>query len=593
MAIIYSYPLMTSTVSGEDLLLITDVSDNKKTKSIKVSSLPSSGGGGGDTYTLQAEAKSSNSIPLKLDAAVGSDSTVNLTEGSNITLTRNSATEITIASTGGGSPDTPLNSVQFNNNSAFGGSANLTFSTDTLTIKDNVIIRGDGTTNAGKLRLECFDNVNTHYIDLIGPDHGGGAASYSVKFPATGPGGNQKILQSDASGNLSWINTPSSGGGGSVDSVNTTDGTYINLTPNSATTGAVTVTADLSAADGTSDTTTRFLSKDNTWDVPSYTSPQGSSGQYQYNNGSSFAGADNLRFDADKIHIGKGGGSPTRGQLVMYGDGVNSSDIQLYNSANNRYLTLAQQAGATQDLTLTFPGQASGGNNKILESDSSGQLSWIDTPSGDTYALQAEAKVGTSVPLKLDAGSGTDSTVNLTEGSNITLTRNSSNQITIAALSAGGSGISPFPIYQASHSVAVGGQTIIRQSVCETAGTYSRLEYFSVGASSYPVYFAIYTGTITAAGSATKRLEGYNATSSAGINVINFSSSYNFLAGQDIIIIVSGQDTVGLAGSTALLSHVDICRGASVYTSSFPSTLDVLLDGIEDPVATGVCTHIY
>ena len=56
-----------------------------------------------------------------------------------------------------------------------------------------------------------------------------------------------------------------------VNSVTTTDGTYIDLTPNSATTGAVTVTADLSAVDGTSDTTTRFLSKDNTWDVPSYT----------------------------------------------------------------------------------------------------------------------------------------------------------------------------------------------------------------------------------------------------------------------------------------------------------------------------------
>ena len=59
MAIIYSYPLMTSTVTGEDLLLITDVSDNRKTKSVKVSSLPSSGAGG-DTYTLQAETKSNN-----------------------------------------------------------------------------------------------------------------------------------------------------------------------------------------------------------------------------------------------------------------------------------------------------------------------------------------------------------------------------------------------------------------------------------------------------------------------------------------------------------------------------------------------------
>ena len=56
--------------------------------------------------------------------------------------------------------------------------------------------------------------------------------------------------------------------GVTVNSVNTTDGTYINLTPNSATTGAVVVTADLSAVDGTAVSGTRFLSKDNTWDVP-------------------------------------------------------------------------------------------------------------------------------------------------------------------------------------------------------------------------------------------------------------------------------------------------------------------------------------
>lgn len=221
------------------------------------------------------------------------------------------------------------------------------------------------------------------------------------------------------------------------------------------------------------------------------------------------------------------------------------------------------------------------------------QLVWGDATGGDTYTLQAEAKSGISVPLKLDAGSGTDSTVNLTEGTNITLTRNSSNQITIDSSSGGGGGISPFPIYQAKDSVAVGGQTIIRQSVCETAGTYSKLEYFSVGVSANPVYFAIYTGAITAAGSAIKRLEGFNSTSSAGINVINFSSSYSFIAGQDIVIVVSANDTLGLAGSITLLSHADICRGAAVYTSSFPSTLDVLLDGITDPVATGVCTHIY
>ena len=56
----------------------------------------------------------------------------------------------------------------------------------------------------------------------------------------------------------------------SYTTVNTTDGTYINLTPNSATSGPVVVTADLSAVDGTAISTTRFLSKDNTWDVPDY-----------------------------------------------------------------------------------------------------------------------------------------------------------------------------------------------------------------------------------------------------------------------------------------------------------------------------------
>ena len=66
-------------------------------------------------------------------------------------------------------------------------------------------------------------------------------------------------------GNGSWSEV-----GGGVETLTTTDGTYIDLTPNSATAGAVTVTADLSAVDGTAVAATRFLSKDNTWDVPAF-----------------------------------------------------------------------------------------------------------------------------------------------------------------------------------------------------------------------------------------------------------------------------------------------------------------------------------
>jgi len=55
----------------------------------------------GDTYTLSAGTKVGSSVPLNLDAATGSDSVVNLTEGAGITLTQTSATEVTISGASG------------------------------------------------------------------------------------------------------------------------------------------------------------------------------------------------------------------------------------------------------------------------------------------------------------------------------------------------------------------------------------------------------------------------------------------------------------------------------------------------------------
>ena len=50
----------------------------------------------GDTYSLAAGVKAGSSVPLNLNAVTGSNSVVNLTEGTGITLTQTSATEITI-----------------------------------------------------------------------------------------------------------------------------------------------------------------------------------------------------------------------------------------------------------------------------------------------------------------------------------------------------------------------------------------------------------------------------------------------------------------------------------------------------------------
>lgn len=50
-----------------------------------------------------------------------------------------------------------------------------------------------------------------------------------------------------------------------VETVTTTDGTYIDLTPNTAVDGAVTITAELSAIDGDAVVGERYLTKNNTW----------------------------------------------------------------------------------------------------------------------------------------------------------------------------------------------------------------------------------------------------------------------------------------------------------------------------------------
>jgi hypothetical protein len=69
----------------------------------------------------------------------------------------------------------------------------------------------------------------------------------------------------DGAGNLTTFPAIPTVPSNIVETITTTDGTYINLTPNSPVDGAVTVTADLSAVDGTAGVSERYLTKNNTW----------------------------------------------------------------------------------------------------------------------------------------------------------------------------------------------------------------------------------------------------------------------------------------------------------------------------------------
>jgi hypothetical protein len=89
-------------------------------------------------------------------------------------------------------------------------------------------------------------------------------------------------------------------------------------------------------------------------------------------------------------------------------------------------LTLSGTVTTAGDLNLAKTGGTAG---QYIDGAAG---AWTTLPAGDTYSLQAGAKSGTSVPLNLDAATGSDSVVNLTEGTGITLTQTSATEITIA-----------------------------------------------------------------------------------------------------------------------------------------------------------------
>jgi hypothetical protein len=215
---------------------------------------------------------------------VGSDGTadkVTLREGTNITLTDLGSNVVEISASGGGGAGT-VTSVTEGNGVVVTGTATDPVVNIEYAGPSNAIIIAPTVAPTAEDYIWFSDSSDNGDIKkgLIStfPASGGTVTSVGLAAPSAFTVTNSPVTNSgtltlagagattdyiDGTGALQAFPSIPSVPANIVETVDTTDGSFIVLTPASATSGAVVITADLSAS-GTADSTT-FLRGDNTW----------------------------------------------------------------------------------------------------------------------------------------------------------------------------------------------------------------------------------------------------------------------------------------------------------------------------------------
>ncbi len=318
MAIIYTYPVKAFP-SGDDLVLISDESDNSKTKQVRVSTFP--GGTNSGVDSLNQLVGSINIIP-------GTNTTVDLVNN-NIQINASSNT-----------PSLPFQSIQFRdaNGNFSGNQAFLVNPYSSQEAAAKLTVGDAGQDLVGAIEIQSDENgailkigggSQLYYTTIRGSDVD--TASYNIILPPAGPGGNNKILESTSTGILSWINKP------------------VGL------------------------------------------SPVGGAGSVQFESSAgTFNGDSELTYDGfGGLTVGEVGGN---GGIITLQpeDGVSSGVLKIGHLNSTEYLSLGLGGGAmSASYSIDFPTSVPGGNNKMLQSDASGVLSWIPSPSASITGTTA------------------------------------------------------------------------------------------------------------------------------------------------------------------------------------------------------------
>ncbi len=188
-----------------------------------------------------------------------------------------------------------------------------------------------------------------------------------------------------------WIEMDGTGSG--VTSVDTSDGTFVNLSPKTATTGAVVVTADLSAS-GTPGNHV-FLRGDNVWATPA--------GSYTSWTLGATTGSDNEIIDGDDVDIVGTSGIATS---IATAGAKSTVTIDLSDTAvtpgsyTYASLTVDQQgrltaaSSGTAPLTYTLPVKAGGANSAVIDLLNSSGTSNTVTFNGTTNQIAISESTG-------------------------------------------------------------------------------------------------------------------------------------------------------------------------------------------------------
>ena len=329
MAIIYTYPVK-AIPNTNDLILISDSQDSNNTKQVTIGSLPGGSGSGVSSVTSSNVAitvADASTTPVLTSVAYTGDVNIGHVPagGSATTFLRGDGSWIVPTNTIV-SPSLPLNGVQYrDNNGNFAAASSLIFESNNgkLIVGDQandiygiIEIQGDNDVGA-ELKIQggggFYTTIRGSQLDT---------ASYNVTLPATGPGGNNKILQSNSSGVLSWIDTPSGSSSVSITADNSSTA-YVDIQVSpSPITGTGSISAELNATGGGgADSDKKFLGYDNTWKIP--TSFENITGTTAVNT-TTFA---NTPYTFESTNTTSGGGAPF---ATKVGSSAGSKHIAFY-----------------------------------------------------------------------------------------------------------------------------------------------------------------------------------------------------------------------------------------------------------------------